>query len=730
MLRKYGATLFSALVLAFVCMTFGTNAQAQSEKTSTGPRVLITQRIDESKLVTLAGNTRPDVMTGRDNGRVYDGMALDHMLLQLRRSPEQETAAAKFIEDLHNPNSPSYHQWLTANEFGSRFGLADQDVRTVTGWLESHGFTVNVVYPGTMVIDFSGTAGQIRSTFNTEIHHVTVGGEEHISNVSDPRIPAALGPAVVGVFSLNDFKPKAMHETRTSSDFTFVENGFEQLAVVPADLATIYNLNPVFESGITGKGVNIDVVEDTLVFNVGDWTTFRNTFGLGGFTSGTFDQNIPQPAKGSHNCMNPNKNGAAEEAELDAQWASAAAPDANIHLIACADTQTTFGGLIAIQNVVNGTNAPEVMSMSYGICEVFTGAAENAGFNTAFQAAVAEGTSVFVSSGDDSAAGCDRGSLLAQNGVNISGWASSPNDVAVGGTDYGDTFLGANATYWSATNSSAFGSALSYVPEIPWNNTCASALIAEIVTGSPIAYGTKGFCNTAIGEEFYGTVGGSGGPSSCATGAGVAPIGVSNGTCAGWPKPSYQAGVVGIANDGVRDIPDVSLFAANGVWGHFYVFCLNASPFGATCKAGDPSTWSFAGGTSFSTPIVAGIQALVDQKVGARQGNPNFVYYQLAASEYGTAGNASCNSTLGNLVDSSCVFYDVTLGDMDVPCLGTHGCFKTGGHAGILSTSDASPSPAYGTTTGWDFATGIGTINAANLVNSWPVAGTDAAPKK
>ena len=118
--------------------------------------------------------------------------------------------------------------------------------------------------------------------------------------------------------------------------------------------------------------------------------------------------------------------------------------------------------------------------------------------------------------------------------------------------------------------------------------------------------------------------------------------------------------------------------------------------------------------TSFSSPILAGIQALVNQKNGSPQGNPNVVYYKLAASEYGASGNASCNSTLGNAVASTCTFYDVTQGDMDVNCTGTHACFLPSGTEGVLSTSDKSYLPAYGTTTGWDFATGIGTVNANN----------------
>jgi hypothetical protein len=126
---------------------------------------------------------------------------------------------------------------------------------------------------------------------------------------------------------------------------------------------------------------------------------------------------------------------------------------------------------------------------------------------------------------------------------------------------------------------------------------------------------------------------------------------------------------------------------------------------------------------------MAGFQALINQKSGERQGNPNPEYYSLAAKEYGAKGDRSCNSTLGNTIGSSCVFYDVTMGDIDLPCSNTEAnCFDASGLfpngvIGILSTSNSAPDIAYGTTTGWDFATGIGSVNVANLANKWP-AGT------
>jgi subtilase family serine protease len=204
---------------------------------------------------------------------------------------------------------------------------------------------------------------------------------------------------------------------------------------------------------------------------------------------------------------------------------------------------------------------------------------------------------------------------------------------------------------------------------------------------------------------------------------------VVSGSCAGYAKPSWQS-VFGNPSDGVRDLPDVALFAANGVWGHAYVVCFSDPGNGGTSCSGNPDTWFEAGGTSFASPIMAAIQSLVNQSTGKTWGNPNPTYYSLARSEYGGSGNAGCNSTNGNAVGSSCIFYDVTQGDMDVPCKADSGtlynCYLPSGTYGVLSTSNSSYLPAYGTHTGWDFATGIGTVNAYNLVTGW--SGSSGTP--
>jgi subtilase family serine protease len=698
-------------VFISVAMLLTGSVALVSQSTGRRSAPMIREKVDENKLVTIRGNTRPEARAENDLGPVSDALIMDHMLLQLKRSPEQEQAAVQFVAELHNPTSPNFHKWLTASEFGKNYGVAESDIQAITGWLESHGFTVHSVYPNGMVIDFSGSAGQVRRAFHTAIHHLNVGGERHVANVSDPQIPEALAPAVAGVVSMHDFRPHTMKRAK----YTFTAQGFTNQAVVPADLATIYNLNPLFAQGITGVGQTIAVIEDTDLYRSADWDTFRTTFGLAQYSGGSLTTVHPSPVDGGSNCAAPGVvDGDDGEAILDAEWASAAAPSAAIVVAACGNTRSTFGGFIAMQNLVNGSNPPSIISISYGNCEAENGAASNASISGLYQQAVAEGISVFVSAGDEGAASCDAGLSTATHGIGVSAYAATPYNVAVGGTDFSDTLDGTAGNYWSATNTATYGSALSYIPEIPWNDSCAGSLLANYL-GYSTVYGTDGFCNsrTARNDNLIGVVAGSGGPSNCATGS-PAKYGVTSGTCQGVAKPDWQTGLSGIPNDGVRDIPDVSLFAADGVWGHFYVTCWSDIRNGGAACTGAPSNWAGAGGTSFSSPILAGIQALVNQNAGGAQGNPNYKYYALAAS-------------------TPSVFHSITRGDIDVNCTGTADCYGSsgsvgggrGGHgggsatSGALSVSSSSFTPAYTTGSSWNFATGIGSVDAYNLVMNW-----------
>jgi subtilase family serine protease len=667
-------------------------------------------RVDETRLVPLSGNTRAEALDpANDRGAVPDSLELPHMLLVLKRPAAREAAFEQIVGELTDRTSPNYHHWLNAREIGEKYGPAAQNIAVVTDWLASHGFVINNIYPSRLAIDFSGDAGKIREAFHTEIHTLDVEGHSHIANISDPSIPAPLAPVIDGIASLNDFHG---HGASHGGPAWTIDNcglGSTNLIpncyfVSPPDVATIYDLNPLFNKKNTGAGETIAVVEDSDIYSADDWTMFRSLFGLSGYTHGSVASVHPG------NCGDPGTNGDDFEAILDAEYSSAAAPDAAIQVASCASTKTTWGLTIAVENLVNETLPPPIISASYIWCEANAGKANDKAYYDAWQQAAAEGISVFVSSGDEGAAACDYGKKEALHGITVNGLATTPYNVAVGGTDFGDTYEHQNSTYWSNTNSADYGSALSYVPEIPWNSSCGSELIADYVTGSKVTYGTNGFCNVSAGASFITTYAGSGGPSSCALKG-----------CKGYPKPSWQS-VLGNPADKLRDIPDVSLFSAGPVWGHSYVVCFSdpAHDFGAPCKD-FPNSWIYGYGTSFASPIMAGIQALVDQSTGSAQGNPDPTLYSLADAEYGTKGDKSCRAMKGNKIGKSCVFRDVSLGDIDVPCTsGTTDCYSPSGTLGVLSTSTQKYKPAFKSANGWDFATGLGSVDATNLVGAWP----------
>ena len=681
-MRKLGLAGAAVAVLTFVIANQFT-AHVRAANIGQRARILITENIDERKLVTLRGNTRPEARDPRnDRGRVDHAFAMTHMLLQLRRPPELEQEFEEFIEQLTDKTSPNFRHWLMPAQQGQLYGPAQADLDKIQAWLESYGFTVNTIYPTGMVIDFSGTAGQIREAFHTEIHHLEVRGESHYANMSDPQIPAVLAPIIVGIVSMHNFKPRAMNEPRTQ--YTFGCDGGTCYTLAPADFEVIYNLDPLFRLGLNGTGQTIVVVEDSDTYGT-DVTTYRNTF-LSNYT-GTVITTHPPPPLPPNNCTDPGANGDDAEANIDAEVASAIAPNATIVVATCADT-ATFGVLLAVENLV-GTTPPAIISMSYGECEAANGAASNAAFNSVFQSGAAAGVSIFVSAGDSGPSTCapfyDESSY-AYPGIGVTGWGETVYNVSVGGTDFEDTYNATNgspptpvSTYWNSTNTGTESSAKSYIPEIPWNDSCAGYLLYNYL-GYLTGFGSAGLCSS--GDLSTGA--GSGGPSNCAMGGGGTDqmdYAVVDGTCTGYAKPTWQSGIFGNPADGVRDIPDVSLFAANGRWGHYVTICYSDKVNGGTSAApcsGAPSTWSGFGGTSVAAPVMASMQALVNQKLGTRTGNPNPTYYSIAQAEFGSTGNPACysiNQPPPKGLASSCTFYDITQGDTDVDCAynGTNG---------------------------------------------------------
>jgi hypothetical protein len=659
----------------------------------------ITASIDPAKRVTLGGNTHPLARPEYDRGAAPDQQILERMLLVLGRAPEQEAALRQLLDEQQAKSSPHYHGWLTPQEFGAQFGPADSDVQTVTGWLESQGFQVTRVAAGRTVIEFSGSAGQIRDAFRTGIHKFAVNGGEYWANAGDPQIPAALAPVVKGFASLNNFPRK--HFTRSLGTFrrfktggltplfTFSSMGGFLFAVGPTDFATIYNVLPLWKGGTNGSGQTIAIVGESNI-NIADATAFRTLFGL--------PANNPQVVLDG---PDPGLvSGDETEADTDVQWSGAVAENATIKLVVSESTETTAGIDLSALYIIDNNLAP-VMSESYGDCEAAIGASGNAFYSSLFEQGAAEGITLVIATGDQGSAACDEGTgqLGAMFGLAVSGVASTPFGVAMGGTDFND--VNNAPTYWNMTNSSGNeASAKSYIPETAWNNSCAqSGLMA---------------CSslTALASDGSDLQGGGGGPSTCSS------LNAAGDCIGGYTKPTWQAGA-GVPNDHVRDLPDLAMFAGNGVNGSFYVVCeADANGTSATsCDLNPPYTdFQGLGGTSVPTPAFAGIMALVNQKTGERQGNANYVLYKLAAQS-----GASCASSSSAVGDSSCVFYDVVTGNNSVACLGgTPNCSNavTNGFGALVSSS-SSTTPAWTTTAGYDLATGLGSVNANNLVNNW-----------
>jgi len=726
----------SFLFLASLFTIFSLSATAQTKQAA----ARITQAVDEANLITIRGSVNPLARAGFDQGLVADSRPMNHMLLVLQRSPQQETALRNLIDSQQVKNSSNYHAWLTPQQFGQQFGVADADIQKVADWLSQKGFTEIKASNGSMFIEFSGTAGLVRSAFHTEIHNVMVNGQLHFANLSDPQIPAALAPVVLKIHSLHDFRQKSfMHLSKTMQQLKAegkltkpaFGSGTGLFAVGPGDLATIYNIPATVAGSPAGQGQTIAIVARSNI-TISDVTQFGSAFGipnLTNFSTSNIIVNGPDPGVVS-------QSGDDGEATLDVDMVGSTAPNANILLVV--NGGTTTGNLALETDPTDGVdqsalyivtnNLAPVMSQSFGGCEEFTDDLFN---STLWEQAAAQGISVFVSTGDSGSDSCDDGSLNSTSGLSVSGSASTPFNIAVGGTDFNDA---SNPTmFWNDTQ--ALATAKSYIPEIPWNDSCASS-------------GSLTGCNglvPATDPNGLDLTGGSGGQSTC----GIQTVDFNAGTitCAsGYPKPSWQS-APGVPADSVRDIPDVSLFASvNSPSTHFYVFCLadsgNQDPTQPCNLTGNPIVngqfsynFSGVGGTSASTPAWAGIMALVNQSElaagrGGRQGNANYVLYKLATAQATTPGNAACNSTGAALPASGCTFNDITTGNNSVQCVaGTPNCSnQTASGLGILVTPGApfaANTPAFSATVGYDLATGLGTPNVSNLIANWGTVTTN-----
>ena len=709
----------------------------------------ITGPIDSSQVVPLAKSLHPKAQAQYDMGAVDPSLALSYVTLLMAPSPIQQRALDQLLAQQQDRSSSNYHNWLTPQQFADRFGLSQNDMNKVTAWLKSQGFQILSVGGGRNSVSFSGTASQVQSAFKTEIHKYNTDGQEHFANSMSLMIPVALNGIVSSVMGLHNFLPKPANQFRGAGavrnsrgdyyDGKFVFPNF----LAPDDVATIYDIAPLYGAStpIDGTGQKLAIVGQTDVY-LADITEFRSGFNLAPITGCTTNANGVITACSSpyfqYDLVGSDPGttyacGDLGEADLDIEWSGATARKAQIVYVNSPVTYdsncnpTNGAGVnTALSAAINppiGPPVAPVVSMSYGICEL---QAEN--LEPLLKQGNAEGVTIFNSSGDQGSAGCDFSPPNANlpfspavGGLAVSYPASSPEVTAVGGTEISlanDSYP-SPSTFWSTTLGPNDGTAQSYIPELPWNDDeelaqyCHSPASGDTFCktgGSPAVTGWVPLTASATAAQLQSDIwisAGGGGASNCfyvsatnvCLGAGAGPSG------GGLAQPSYQQGLkVPNAPAGVRYVPDVSLLGSANFPG--YIFCTPIDAptnTGSTCANGIVTAvgtnQSIVGGTSVSSPVFAGIVALLNQALGGGGlGNINPQLYALAARP------------------TKSVFHSIASGDNNVYCQpNTPSGFPSNvicPTAGVFGFSSSNADP----TTGYNLVTGLGSVDADKLV--------------
>lgn len=598
--------------------------------------------IDNASPVTLQGNVRPIFRPENDMGPVEDSFKLENVSLMFKLTESQQADLTALLEEQQDPSSPNYHQWLTPEQYADRFGLSQNDINKVVAWLQAQGFQVTQTARSRSWVSFSGTAAQVQAAFHTEIHNFSLHGKMYYSDATEPSVPSALADMVLGIGALDNYrlKPRGVfHRVKAEPNPDFTSSISGNTFVAPGDFAIIYDINNLYSSGIDGTGQKIAVMGQTDIV-LSDITTFRSVSGLPP-NNPTVIVNGTDPGTSSADI---------DEASLDLEWSGAVAKNATIIYVNSTDV-FNYSLTYAIDQDV----AP-VISISYGDCEANWGPTSLSALAQLGQEANSQGQTIVAAVGDSGAADCDSSETspvtVATHGLAVDAPASLPYVTGMGGSEFNE----GSGTYWKTVNNGVdvSPSALSYIPEMVWNDTSST--------------------------------------NGLAAGGGGASIHFS--------KPIWQTGT-GVPNDSARDVPDISL-SASPVHDS-YLYCVQGSCMnGYRVVSSNPNlnnTLAVAGGTSFGAPTFAGTVALINQQMNTPmgQGNINPVLYSMAAT-------------------SPAAFHDITTGNNMVPCqAGTADC-PSGGNIG------------YSAGVGYDQASGLGSIDAFNLVTAWGSSGAGNLP--
>jgi uncharacterized protein (TIGR03437 family) len=548
----------------------------------------IAGRINNGQRVVLHGHLHPKALPETDQGAVDPSLPLPRVTLTLQPSASQQAALKQLLAQQQDPTSGNYHHWLTPEQYADQFGVSQTDLNQIVSWLQSRNLTVVGVARARTWIAVSGTAAAVGTAFGTEIHHFRMNGELHYANATEPSIPAALQGIVVSLRGMNDFRLKpASHRRIVTPQYNNTNPCFVH-CLGPDDVAAIYNVSPLFTSGLNGAGQKMVVVGQTNV-RLSDIEAFRSFFNLPAndpqlvLVDGEADPGIVCPS--ADTCDQ-------SEANLDLEIAGAVARNATILFVYSSDVGTS------LQYAIDHNLAP-VISMSYGDCEAAYAASDATAMEAMAQQANAQGITWFAASGDSGGADCyGDGVPDISNTQSVDMPASLPEVTGIGGTEFND----GTGNYWSASNTANNASALSYIPEIGWNDSAAD--------GSPAASGG--------GASIY------------------------------FGKPSWQSGT-GVPADNARDVPDISISVSAD---HDGYLIYTSDQFSCGTRRGSSTACgTVVGGTSVGAPFFAGLFTLLNQAVVTRglQANP---------------GLGNINPSLYTLAQNApAAFHDITSGN-------------------------------------------------------------------
>jgi subtilase family serine protease len=614
------------------------------------PEPRLKQAIAETARVALPNSRNPQAQAAEDLGNVAPGMAVPGITLVFARSAAQEAGLQQLLAAQQDTASPLYHRWLTPETFAARFGAADQDIAATDTWLQSRGFRIDSVARNRNRITFSGTAAQVQAAFGTELHHYRTATGTHFAPASGLTLPTDLASVTAAVLHLSDFRPKPnlAIQARPRPDFTALSTQAHYLG--PNDIATMYDLSPIYQKNFYGLGQGLAVVGQSYV-NLSEIETF-----LGALTRGNGINTVIVPGSGVE-AISPGDEG---ESDIDLEYSSGIAQNATIFLVYVGDNQN-YSVFDSLAFAITENIAP-VVSISYGDCESQLSQSDLNQQNALFEEAAAQGQTIVASAGDLGSVAClpytaSQGVTTAQQqALAVNFPASSPYVTAVGGTQMAPgTFTAGANSYWSgAANFDSTSSLLSYVPEVVWNESSAALGIA-------------------------------------ASGGGASAV---------FPRPAWQTGVPGIAGGATRLLPDLAL--QSSVQNPGFLICtddpylLSSNNQTSSCVDGladNNHKYTTEGGTSFAAPIFAGFVAILNQIEQTNgQGNLNPILYRLAS----------------NPATYAAAFHDITSGSSACPS--------------SLSNCPAAGQSSYAATTGYDEATGLGSVDFNALAQAWPAS--------